>query len=80
MNIMDLLVLRAEVLPWFFCAQTLVLDGEIPFADLLGIVVGHLYHYLSQRKLLQPPAFVEALFSSEKIKALYAQMGQDFEI
>jgi hypothetical protein len=49
---MDLFVTKSELLPWFFCLQTLVLEGELPIADFLGIVVGHLYHYLSKRKLL----------------------------
>ncbi len=51
-NVMDLFVTKSELLPWFFCLQTLVLEGELPVADFLGIVVGHLYHYLSKRKLL----------------------------
>ena len=51
-NVMDLFVTKSELLPWFFCLQTLILEGELPVADFLGIVVGHLYHYLSKRKLL----------------------------
>lgn len=79
-NVMDLFLLRAEVLPWFFCAQTLVLEGEIPFADLLGIVVGHLYHYLKKRNLLVAPPAVKALFSSESMKLNYAKFRDDFEL
>lgn len=79
-NVMDLFLLRAEVLPWFFCAQTLVLEGEIPFADLLGIVVGHLYHYLKKRNLLTAPAVVKKLFSSEPMRQKYAQFSEDFEL
>mmetsp|Transcript_25319 Transcript_25319/g.31200 ORF Transcript_25319/g.31200 Transcript_25319/m.31200 type:complete len:358 (-) Transcript_25319:252-1325(-) len=37
---------RAEMLPWFFLAQTFLLEGEFPILDLLGIVFGHVYHYL----------------------------------
>ena len=79
-NVMDLFLLRAEVLPWFFCAQTLVLEGEIPFADLLGIVVGHLYHYLKKRNLLVAPPAVKSLFSSEAMKSKYAKFRDDFEL
>ena len=79
-NVMDLFLLRAEVLPWFFCAQTLVLEGEIPFADLLGIVVGHLYHYLKKRKLLTTPPAVRSLFSTDAMKAKYAKFRDDFEL
>jgi Derlin-2/3 len=79
-NVMDLFLLRAEVLPWFFCAQTLILEGEIPFADLLGIVVGHLYHYLSKRKVLVAPEVVKSLFASEAMKQTYAKFKDDFEV
>lgn len=79
-NVMDLFLLRAEVLPWFFCAQTFILEGEIPFADLLGIVVGHLYHYLKKRNLLTAPAAVKNLFSSESMRQKYAQFSEDFEL
>jgi Derlin-2/3 len=79
-NVMDLFLLRAEILPWFFCAQTLVLEGEIPFADLLGIVVGHLYHYLKKRNLLAAPPIVKSLFSSERMKEKYAKFSEDFEL
>ena len=79
-NVMDLFLLRAEVLPWFFCAQTFILEGEIPFADLLGIVVGHLYHYLKKRNLLTAPTAVKNLFSSESMRQKYAQFSEDFEL
>ena len=79
-NVMDLFLLRAEVLPWFFCAQTLVLEGESPFADLLGIVVGHLYHYLKKRKLLTAPPMVKSLFSSDSMREKYAKFRDDFEL
>jgi Derlin-2/3 len=78
-NVMDLFLLKAEVLPWFFCAQTLVLEGEVPFADLLGIVVGHFYHYLTKRKVLKAPDFVKAWFSTESMKAKYLRFKDDFE-
>lgn len=78
-NVMDLFVLKAELLPWFFCAQTFVLEGEIPFADLLGIVVGHLYHYLTQQKILKAPQSLRDLFSSPALKEKYAKFKGDFE-
>jgi Derlin-2/3 len=78
-NVMDLFLLRAELLPWFFCLQTLVLEGEIPFADLLGIVVGHLYHYLSKAKILKAPSQLKEFFSSEIMKAKYGKFKDDFE-
>ena len=78
-NVMDLLVLRAELLPWFFCAQTLVLEGEFPFADILGIVVGHLFHYLMKKKLLIAPSFVKNMFTTDSMKRTYGKFKEDFE-
>ena len=79
-NVMDLFLLRAEVLPWFFCAQTFILEGEVPFADLLGIVVGHLYHYLKKRNLLTAPPVVKSFFSTDAMKLKYAKFRDDFEL
>lgn len=79
-NVMDLFLLRAEVLPWFFCAQTFILEGEVPFADLLGIVVGHLYHYLKKRNLLTAPPAVKSFFSTDAMKLKYAKFRDDFEL
>jgi len=78
-NVMDLFFLKAELLPWFFSAQTAILEGELPFADLLGIVVGHLYHYLTKQKYLVAPNFIKSIFSRETVLARYAQFKEDFE-
>lgn len=45
-NMFELFNTRAELLPWFFLAQTFLLEGEVPILDLLGIAFGHVYHYL----------------------------------
>lgn len=37
----------------------MVLEQELPLSDLLGIAVGHLYHYAATRKLLRPPGFLK---------------------
>ena len=78
-NVMDLFFLKAELLPWFFSAQTLILEGEVPFADLLGIVVGHLYHYLTKNNILKVPDAVKGLFASPSLKARYESFKGDFE-
>jgi Derlin-2/3 len=78
-NVMDLVVIKAELLPWFFCAQSLLLEGEFPFADLIGIAVGHMYHYCLQRKLLTTPKMLTKLFSSERVKSLYTNFKAEFE-
>jgi Derlin-2/3 len=78
-SVMDLFLLKAELLPWFFVAQTFLLEGEMPYADMLGIVVGHLYHYLAKIKILVAPPFLKDLFSSPKIQAKYARFKGEFE-
>lgn len=78
-NVMDLLVLRAELLPWFFCLQTLLLEGEMPYADLLGIAVGHLYVYLTTNKILTAPTFLVDLFSTDIMKQRYSKFKDEFE-
>ena len=64
----------------FFCAQTWVMEGELPFSDMLGIVVGHLYHYLSKKKGLKPPSFIRNLFASPNLKKRYGVFKDDFHV
>lgn len=78
-NMMDLVMLKAELLPWFFCAQTFILDSEFPFADLMGIAVGHLYHYLHQQGLLQPPKSVRQIFNRPDVRQWYESVGSEGE-
>mmetsp|Transcript_673 Transcript_673/g.1156 ORF Transcript_673/g.1156 Transcript_673/m.1156 type:complete len:331 (+) Transcript_673:1633-2625(+) len=78
-NFMDLINLKAEMIPWFFCVQTYLLEREIPFADLIGIVVGHIYHYLKEKKRLRAPEFLRKLFNSEEMRKKYARFKDDFE-
>ena len=79
-NVMDLFNLKAEYLPWFFCLQTAVLESEMPYADILGIVVGHLYQYLYGQKMLNAPQLLKNYFSSEKMRTRYAYFREDFEV
>lgn len=78
-NFMDLFTLKSELLPWFFCAQTLLLEQDIPWADLIGIFVGHLYHYVKQKGALTAPEVVRGWFQSERMKARYAAFRSEFE-
>lgn len=48
-NLMDLFTLKAEYLPWFFAAQTLLLEGELPLMDFLGIGAGYLFQTLKDQ-------------------------------
>lgn len=78
-NFMDLINLKAEMIPWFFCAQTYLLEKEVPLADLIGIVVGHLFHYLKEKKRLRAPEAIKKLFQSDEMKQKYAKFKDDFE-
>lgn len=77
-NFMDFIVLKSEMLPWVFCAQTFLLEQELPVADLIGIAVGHLFYYLKNKNMLEAPDFLRAWFQSEKVKARYAFFKGDF--
>lgn len=78
-NFMDLFTLKSELMPWFFVIQTFLLEQEIPFADLLGIVVGHLYSYLKQKKILQAPQGMKAFFAKPYWKDQYERFKGEFE-
>lgn len=78
-NMMGLLTLPAEMLPWFFCAQTFVVDGMFPVADLLGILIGHIYLYFEKNQLLEPPDALTELFARESIRKEYMRYKGDFE-
>ena len=57
---MDLINVKAELLPWFFLGQTFLLEGQPPTLDLLGIAVGHVYHY-AEAEGRSPEVFQGAL-------------------
>ena len=57
-----------------------MLEGEIPYADMLGIVVGHLYQYLRGQKLLEAPAALQAYFGRDRLRRRYAAFKDDFEV
>ncbi len=78
-NFMDIITLKSEFIPWFFCLQTMILEKEVPFADLIGIAVGHLYYYLKLKKLLVVPTTIAKLFSSDFVKKKYESFRADFE-
>jgi hypothetical protein len=77
---------RAELLPWFFLAQTFLLEGEPPVLDFLGIVFGHIYHYCKTIGLLRaPPAWVTWYEQSTTpwivaIRQRYKDISSDFEM
>lgn len=70
-NLMELFNTRAELLPWFFVAQTALLEGEFPILDILGIVFGHIYHHFKTTNILVTP---KALIQWYKGDSKYSKM------
>ena len=86
-NMFEMFNTRAEMLPWFFLAQTFLLEGEFPTLDLLGIVFGHVYHYLrSVGGIGRCPKFVKNWYEHGEdgfavaIRGEYKKISSDFEM
>eukprot|EP00545_Synedropsis_sp_CCMP1620_P013749 CAMPEP_0119010902 /NCGR_PEP_ID=MMETSP1176-20130426/5331_1 /TAXON_ID=265551 /ORGANISM="Synedropsis recta cf, Strain CCMP1620" /LENGTH=328 /DNA_ID=CAMNT_0006963649 /DNA_START=15 /DNA_END=1001 /DNA_ORIENTATION=- len=82
-NMFELFNTKAEMLPWFFLAQTFLLEGEIPVLDFLGIVFGHIYHHCKTVGLLRAPDSLVNWYESDRaagIRNKYKQISADFEM
>nr|BAT25220.1 symbiotic PPC-localized Der [Nitzschia sp. IriIs04] len=83
-DMFELFTARAELLPWFFVAQTYLLEGAPPIMDILGIVFGHVYFHCKSTGLLRAPdALVDWYVTSESAKPIrqqYKQISSDFEL
>lgn len=83
-NLFELFNTRAELLPWFFLAQTFLLEGEPPMLDFLGIVFGHIYHHCKTAGILRAPEsltkWYEESESAERIRELYKPISSDFDV
>lgn len=79
--VLEFFTIKAELLPWFFAAQTYILEHEPPLHDLLGIAIGHLYTVARQKKLLAAPKPLQALFTSNPtLMARYAAMAEEYQV
>lgn len=78
-NFMDFFTLKAELMPWFFCLQTFLLEQEVPLADLIGIVVGHIYYYLRNKGVLTVPAAVQEWFRQSAVRKAYGPFQEALE-
>lgn len=84
-NMFELFNTRAEMLPWFFLAQTFLLEGELPVLDFLGIVFGHIYHHCKTVGILRAPSALVEWYQGEsplavRIRELYKPISADFEV
>ena len=82
-NMFEMFNARAELLPWFFLAQTFLLEGEVPLLDFLGIVFGHVYHHCKTVGLLRAPDALVAWYhgpGGAGIRKKYKHISADFEM
>lgn len=84
-NMFELFNTRAELLPWFFLAQTFLLEGEVPILDFLGIVFGHIYHHYKTTNVLRTPKFVIQWYNgnnkyAQMLREKYKTISSDFEM
>eukprot|EP00594_Rhizosolenia_setigera_P015674 CAMPEP_0178965384 /NCGR_PEP_ID=MMETSP0789-20121207/16251_1 /TAXON_ID=3005 /ORGANISM="Rhizosolenia setigera, Strain CCMP 1694" /LENGTH=337 /DNA_ID=CAMNT_0020650361 /DNA_START=102 /DNA_END=1115 /DNA_ORIENTATION=- len=85
-NMMELFNTRAELLPWFFLAQTALLEGEFPLLDLMGILFGHIYHHCKTTHVLKTPDAIKRWYRNDNnkyskiIREQYKQISADFEL
>jgi len=83
-NLYELFNTRAELMPWFFLAQTFLLEGEPPILDFLGIVFGHVYHHCKTVGILRAPkaltVWYEKSKSAERIREKYKTISSEFDV
>lgn len=73
---------RAELLPWYFLAETFILEGDVPIMDFLGIVFGHTYHHCKTIGLLRAPQSLVDWYkesgAAASIRKQYKKISTDF--
>ena len=84
-NMFELFNTKAELLPWFFLAQTFLLEGEPPILDFLGIVFGHIYHHCKTVGILRAPDSLVAWYDGDsevakRIREEYKVITSEFEV
>jgi hypothetical protein len=69
MNFLGVFNFTAPFMPWVLLGFSLLLSGQLPVADLIGIGAGHAYYYLMDvypilyggRRPLRTPTFLKTL-------------------
>jgi Derlin-2/3 len=84
-NMFELFNTKAELLPWFFLAQTFLLEGELPVLDFLGIVFGHIYHHCKTVGILRAPDSLVDWYNGDsklatRIREEYKPISSDFDM
>lgn len=79
-NVLDMFTMRAELLPWFFVLQTLILEGEAPTLDIMGIFSGYLYKHLTRKNWLSAPTFLVKAMQADFIRRDYKRFEKEFGV
>ncbi|CAO3578878.1 unnamed protein product [Absidia cylindrospora] len=76
LNFLGLVVFSAPHLPWVLLCFSLVLGGDIPTGDILGIAVGHIYYFFEDvwpqdpasggKRLLDTPRIIRWLVEGNR--------------
>lgn len=79
-NLFGLITIKAETMPLFFCAQSLLLEQTIPWADIIGIFAGHCYYYMKGKNMLSAPKSWKIFFQHPNWKSKYDKFKNEFEV
>jgi Derlin-2/3 len=70
MNFLGVFNFNAPFMPWVLLGFSLLLSGQLPVADLIGIGAGHAYYYMVDiypilygQRPLKTPSFLSALLN-----------------
>lgn len=76
LNFLGLLSFNAPHLPWVLLCFSLLLGGQLPMGDLLGIAVGHVYYFFEDvwprdpasggRRWLETPRIIRWLIEGNR--------------
>ena len=60
-----------------FVPQTLLLEGEVPVLDVLGIAIGHLYHVLKEAGVVSAPRSWDRIFEIPWVRRRYKAFQEE---
>lgn len=73
MNFLGVFNFTAPYMPWVLLGFSLLLSGQLPVADLIGIGAGHAYYYLTEvypmlygTRLLRTPSLLSAMLNPRR--------------
>lgn len=64
MNFLGIFNFTAPFMPWVLLGFSFLLSGNIPTADIIGIIVGHLYYFLAD---VYPSIYKKRILKTPKL-------------